>query len=129
MFHSYFMQTTRVEKRNKGRDLAYGMLIRNIEDYKYVKGFVESNQIAWSILDSQQWLSVKNMDAKEGYGKFYSSDSSNLFSASGHHFKYSMVAVCVMIALIVVFGVFYEMKRKEGFCHRCSATEPSCNDI
>ena len=87
------------------------MLIRRKEDYDYIRGYVEGNQIILSILDSQEWIQIKRDDKAYGYDMFHSSGSGYLFTASGWYFKYSMIAIAGMVGLIIVFGTFYESYR------------------
>ena len=113
----FFTETTRVEKSNKGKELSYGMLIRHKEDYDYIRGFVEGNQIVSSIHDSQEMMKIKRNEMKkaEEHGKIF---GTYLFSPSGSYFKYSIIAITVMVVVIIVFGTFYELKRQLYMCSK-----------
>ena len=115
----YLRGTTRVEKSNKGKELSYGLLIKHKQDYDYFRAYVEGNQIAWYINDSQEWITIKREDAKEGFGNYEPEGSFHLFSAKGDNFEYSMIAVVVMVVVIIVFGLVYELMRKSFVCSRC----------
>ena len=47
-------------------------------------------------------------------GRYYAPTGDNtLFSSHGHHFRYTMSVVAVVIAVIVAFGVVYEVCRRK----------------
>ena len=108
----FFAHSTRVEILNKGTELSYGILIRHREDYDYIRRYVEGNRVSISIYTSQTWMATKRYEEAAGYGKYHSSASSDLFSASGTYFKYSMIAIAGMIVMIVILGTFYELNRR-----------------
>ena len=112
----FFNQTIRVDMSNKGKDLSYGMLIKHKSDLDYIKGFVEGNQIAWTIKYSQEWMEMKKEGEEIGLGRFYTVGTAYLFSASGSYFKYSMIGIAVLIAAAILFGIVYELKRQSYIC-------------
>lgn len=109
----FLSHTTRVEITNtKADDYAYGILVKQHEDYAYLKNFVEHLQHQNMIDDAIEWNVFTNDVKEDEYGRIYDSNLSMLFSPSDYFMK-SMMAIGIMLGLILTFGILYELKRRK----------------
>ena len=87
---------------------SYGILVRDKAVYDYFEGIVRDSQDRWAIISEEWWVKMKEVHL----GKFHSHDNEeNLFWTSQPLFKKILIAVLFVIALAILFGMVYELKR------------------
>lgn len=85
----------------------YGALVKDEEDYRFLEGFVSSNR---NILNSctRLFLSMYSREVK------VAAENVSLFSTKGEMFWPSFVACSIMVALCVLVGGTYEVRRQRA---------------
>ena len=89
-----------------------GILVKQTNDYEYFKDFVRDGRMGMEIGSAYFWNKIRTEIKDHDDGKFYSSTSNKLFSPSQHYFVHSILVISAMMVIIVLVGIFYEMKRK-----------------
>ena len=83
----FFMKKTiRAEKSGKGEKLAYGILVKYLDDYEYFKDFIQDNRLRSEIEGSFKWNILRNEMKENKEGTFYSA-TRNKFSLSLRAFR------------------------------------------
>ena len=109
---NFFLQETiRTEKEYKGPNLSYGILVKYKAHYDYLLRVTEDNHFNLKRYAAEMWTKEEQNVTYFKRGNFYSS-SSILFSPSKQCFQYSLIFTVSILALICLFGVFYEIQRK-----------------
>ena len=110
---TFFMRNTiRSEKGYDGGKLAYGILVKHMDDYEYFKDFIQDSRLRIEIEGAFYWNILRNTYKEHLTWTFYSSTSNKLFSPSENYFVHSVIVISGMMGIIVLFGIFYELKRK-----------------
>lgn len=95
-------KTYRTLKDYQGEKLAYGVLVKNREDYDYFRHAMEDNRIALEAavgsLMNEQFPRVKEPD---------------IFATSSEHFQDAIKIIGIIIGLIGLFGLFFEIPRNK----------------
>ena len=99
-------ETIRTEKFYKGKDVSYGFLIKNIEDYKYFADFVLDNQNA---ISTCQLLYINKCSGNHDVFRIKNA----LFAISDGYFWPSFLVGSITIAIIIIIGLIYELVRKK----------------
>ena len=103
-------ETIRTEKTYMGDRLAYGILVRNMDDYQYLADFVKDNR---EVFNTCNLLYINNMS---GSVKFKTIKNA-LFATSGGFFWPSFIIVTTIIGVICCFGAIYELYRRKFAAH------------
>ena len=99
--------TILAEKNYEGEEIAYGILVKDMEAYEYFKNVVHANRLRLAIGGASFWNEIQKDIIGYKVGNFYSTTINKLFSPSN-----SIIVISIMIGIIVLFGIFYELKRK-----------------
>lgn len=116
----FLKKTTRTRIEYTGEEMSYGMLIRDEEDFGYLHEFIEDNHAVYESCITIR-LNARNV-LHEG------EESHNLFHPQGGAFYPTLIATLVACAVIVIFGVFFELlrtrynRRTTGVAPRTSTT-------
>ena len=106
-------ETLRTEQEVKGDSLSYGVLIKNHEDYEYFKHYIHDAQLRYTLIWTKWWLKDRNKYT----GYYHSNIGDNaLFSTQGEPFRLTMIVLVAVIAVIVLFGFFFEIHRQKMMC-------------
>ena len=110
---TFFMKNTiRTEKGYEGEKLAYGILVKHMDDYEYFKDFIQDSRLRIEIRSEMYWNRFRNEMKEKDIGTFYSDHRKKLFSSK--YFFYYITVLSGMLGTIVVFGIIYELGRKHN---------------
>ena len=112
---TFFLKNTiRAEKSYEGEKVAYGILVKHMDDYEHFKDFIRYSRLRNELGGALLSNIIRKYIKEEKIGTFYSTTTDKLFSPSEHYFVYSITAISAMIGIIVLFGISYELKRKRN---------------
>ena len=93
----------------KEDSLAYGVLIKNDDDYEYFRHYIRDSQLRNALFITKFWPVDRNNYA----GHYYSNIGDNaLFSSQGDPFQLTMIVLVATIGAIFLFGFFFEIHRR-----------------
>ena len=96
-----------------GEKLAYGILVRDKEDYDYFRDAFLDNRLP---LSTTQLLAWNKRDERVG-------QKEKLFDPSSDIFREGMIVLVCSVGCIMVFGVAYETRRR-GYYGRSKSLSP-----
>lgn len=112
---TYFMQETiRTEKTINWEKFSYGILVRDREIYEYFRNAFTDNRLREELRLSLSYVRQKTRSTRK-YGNIFYSEMSHLFSPQGAFFGRAIATISCLIGAILVFGVYYEWKRRREF--------------
>lgn len=100
-------KTIRTEKSYTGEKLSYGMLVKNLAEYEFLVDFVRDNQ---QVINTCNELLLNDYSREVHVYEI----QNPLFDVAGGMFWPSMITVSIIMALIVIFGIVYEYKRRNA---------------
>lgn len=88
-------------------DYSYGVLVKNDDDYDFLSDFILDNR---DVINTCNGLLINQYSSteKDRY------EPNPLFSSSGEVFWPSFLVSMILLALICVFGFFYELRRRKN---------------
>ena len=87
--------------------LAYGVLVREEEDYEFLNDVIRSNRFVLGATITRRW--------KKMHEQFFQQPTPGLFDASRPHFQVAFVALVGGIVVISIAGGIYEYLRRNQF--------------
>ena len=93
-------QTTFTEKTYEGEKLAYGIIVRDDDDYEFFRDTFIDNRLS---LSTQRLIGWNNMTELVKVGK--------LFDPKSTIFQNGVMVMLFCIGAVFVFGIGYEMRR------------------
>ena len=100
-------ETILTEKIFPRRKLSYGVLFKNVTDYEYFHEVAISNNVFYeTIIDKALVGMVKDFEHLLGNG-------GSLFRLSGSYFINAMKYIAIIFAVIITFGILYELVRRK----------------
>ena len=107
--------TYRTLKLYSGEKLSYGVLVRNIDDYNYLRDAVKDNRL---VLET-------SVDS-ELNAFFQSVKKVNLFSSSGIYFLHSVKLIASILGFFSILGLFYEFYKWKKIIIAAIVTHVQC---
>ena len=96
-------------------DFSYGILVKNIEDYHFLEEFVTSNR---DVISSCNNLLLRKYTRK--FRRLHPKHS--IFTTEGEIFWPTFMSFSVLVAIIVVCGTIFELKRMISNQGKCGHT-------
>ena len=106
---NYIRSHTIVTEISHIDQLAYGILVKDEEDYQFLADFLLSNQ---DVIDSCTSLYLNSYSRKVQVKQYQRATS--MFSVDGVFFLPSLVVCVVLVFIIFACGVTYELRKKPG---------------
>lgn len=99
----FINKTLRFEKEFVGEKMAYGVLVKYKRHYDYFRSALADNRLSL----------VSDKEANWNTEKVEVHTNQDLFSPSGFYFVNGMIWIWSTIGVIIVFGVLFEIKRRD----------------
>ena len=107
----YFTTNTVLTEKKDEENMSFGVLIKDIEVYKYFRDGIKENWLYYETLFAEY---VNNITEDEKNRRARIKDfTAPLFSPSDPYVYYAMATFTSIILLIAVFGILNEMRRRK----------------
>jgi hypothetical protein len=115
----YFTTNTVLTEKNDDESMSFGILVKDGEVYKYFENSIRDN---WLYYEKMFSMYVNNISEDEQRRRLFIKDfTAPLFSPSDPFVYYAMAGFAVTLLLICVFGMLYELSRRESSARKlCS---------
>ena len=110
--HILKTKTVRTEVMHTGIPFAYGILVKNDDDYGFLSDFITDNR---DVINTCNGLLINSYSFESAH-EHGEHEHNPLFSTSGKVFWTTMSIISILLLLICTFGVVYELKRRILIC-------------
>ena len=100
----FLEQTVKTKKSFEGEKMAYGILVKDEDDYIYFNEFIKDNQAIFEICTTLD-LNVMN--------HIIQNPEHDLFSPKGGHFYPTLIATGCTVGAMLIFGIVFELCRRK----------------
>ena len=104
-YAEFFLEGTHLQEiKRSGENLGYGMLMKNNDDYEYLKHFISDNR---PIIQTCKELKMQNMEPPH----HDENATHNIFNPNSGLFMRALLFALMIIGGIFLLGLFYEIGR------------------